>query len=65
MKSFYNFRCSTGNTDSFKDKHPANKSKKGHLVSLTGVTTDDKSSSESLNFGKHLNNFNIGTLTSI
>ncbi|XP_028162837.1 CDK5 and ABL1 enzyme substrate 2 isoform X3 [Ostrinia nubilalis] len=45
-------RCSTGNTDSFKDKHPATKTKKGHLVSLTGATTDDRSSSESLNFGK-------------
>ncbi|XP_028162838.1 CDK5 and ABL1 enzyme substrate 2 isoform X4 [Ostrinia furnacalis] len=45
-------RCSTGNTDSFKDKHPATKTKKGHLVSLTGATTDDRSSSESLNFGR-------------
>ncbi|CAH0404891.1 unnamed protein product [Chilo suppressalis] len=45
-------RCASGNTDSFKDKHSSGRVKKGHLVSLSGVTTDDKSSSESLNFGR-------------
>ncbi|CAG9784332.1 unnamed protein product [Diatraea saccharalis] len=45
-------RCASGNTDSFKDKQASGRVKKGHLVSVTGVTTDDKSSTESLNFGR-------------
>lgn len=46
------FRCSSGTTESFKDKHASFKSRKNHIVSLTGGNADDKSSSESLNFGK-------------
>lgn len=51
---FYS-RCSSGTTESFKEKHVALRSKKAHLVSIVSSTVDDKSSSESLNFGN--NNF--------
>uniref|UniRef100_A0A2A4K6V8 Cyclin N-terminal domain-containing protein n=1 Tax=Heliothis virescens TaxID=7102 RepID=A0A2A4K6V8_HELVI len=50
--SFIRERCSSGNTESFKDKHGSSRSRKSHLVAVTGANTDDKSSSESLNFGK-------------
>ncbi|XP_021184038.2 CDK5 and ABL1 enzyme substrate 2 isoform X2 [Helicoverpa armigera] len=50
--SFIRERCSSGNTESFKDKHGSSRSRKSHLVALTGANADDKSSSESLNFGK-------------
>ncbi|KAL4712873.1 hypothetical protein ACJJTC_011943 [Scirpophaga incertulas] len=45
-------RCSSGNTDSFKDKYHLNRSRKGPIVSLPGINGDDKSSTESLNFGR-------------
>ncbi|KAJ8726434.1 hypothetical protein PYW07_001132 [Mythimna separata] len=50
--SFIRERCSSGNTESFKDKHGSSRSRKTHLVTLTGANADEKSSSESLNFGK-------------
>ncbi|KAG6459758.1 CDK5 and ABL1 enzyme substrate 2 isoform X2 [Manduca sexta] len=50
--SSFRERCSSGNTESFKEKHTSFRAKKNHLVSLAGITTDDKSSSESLNFGR-------------
>ncbi|XP_026727269.1 CDK5 and ABL1 enzyme substrate 2 isoform X2 [Trichoplusia ni] len=50
--SFIRERCSSGTTESFKDKHASFKSRKNHIVSLTGANADDKSSSESLNFGR-------------
>ncbi|KAJ0181929.1 hypothetical protein K1T71_002651 [Dendrolimus kikuchii] len=49
--SSFRERCSSGNTESFKEKH-ASRPRKTHLVSLAGINTDDKSSSESLNFGR-------------
>ncbi|KAF9809496.1 hypothetical protein SFRURICE_020793 [Spodoptera frugiperda] len=50
--SFIRERCSSGTTESFKEKHGSSRSRKPHLVTLTGSNADDKSSSESLNFGK-------------
>lgn len=44
-------RCSSGNTESFKDRH-ASRNKKNHHITLAGAHGDDKSSSESLNFGR-------------
>lgn len=46
------FRCSSGNTDSIKEKLTSIRVKKGHLVALPGLNADEKSSSESLTFGK-------------
>ncbi|KAI8428002.1 hypothetical protein MSG28_002306 [Choristoneura fumiferana] len=49
----YRERCSSGNTELFREKHAAIRTKKVHLSSLTGINhIDDKSSSESLNFGR-------------
>ncbi|XP_063617535.1 CDK5 and ABL1 enzyme substrate 2 isoform X1 [Cydia splendana] len=45
-------RCSSGNQESFKEKLAGARTKKVHLSSLTGINIDDKSSSESLNFGR-------------
>lgn len=42
-------RCSSGNTESFKDKH-LSRNRKSH-VTLTAANPDDKSSTESLNIG--------------
>ncbi|XP_026757051.1 CDK5 and ABL1 enzyme substrate 2 isoform X2 [Galleria mellonella] len=44
-------RCSSGNMDSFKERH-SSRIKKNHIVSVGGINTDEKSSSESLNFGR-------------
>ncbi|CAB3230939.1 unnamed protein product [Arctia plantaginis] len=43
-------RCSSGNTESFKDKH-VSRNRKSH-VTLTGANADDKSSTESLNIAR-------------
>lgn len=51
---FLYFRCSSGNTESFKEKHSSVRVKRNPLVTLPGIPTDDKSSSESLNFGKFI-----------
>lgn len=48
----HNLRCSTGTTDT--TKHSSLRVKKAHIVTLSGIAADDKSSSESLNFGKIL-----------
>ncbi|XP_063358465.1 CDK5 and ABL1 enzyme substrate 2 isoform X2 [Cydia amplana] len=45
-------RCSSGNHELFKEKLAGARAKKVHLSSLTGINIDDKSSSESLNFGR-------------
>ncbi|CAH0725932.1 unnamed protein product, partial [Brenthis ino] len=44
---FIRDRCSSGNTDLFKERHSSVRGRKG-----AGITQDDKSSSESLNFGR-------------
>lgn len=46
------YRCPSGNTDSFKEKHTSIRPKKGHLVAIPGIISDERSSSESLTFGK-------------
>lgn len=51
MNASFRERCPSANTESFKDKHTS-RSRKNHIVSLAGVNTDDKSSTESLNFGR-------------
>ncbi|KAM3964857.1 CDK5 and ABL1 enzyme substrate 2 [Aphomia sociella] len=45
-------RCSSGNTDSFKERHSSTRVKKNHIVSMSGINADEKSSSESLTFGR-------------
>ncbi|KAJ2953704.1 hypothetical protein O0L34_g1323 [Tuta absoluta] len=49
VHSSFRERCSSVNAESFKEKFT--KSKK-HLVAIAGLASDDKSSNESLNFGR-------------
>ncbi|XP_012550084.2 CDK5 and ABL1 enzyme substrate 2 isoform X2 [Bombyx mori] len=52
LNSNFRDRCSSGNIESSKEKHVSLRSKRGHLVSMAGINTEEKSSSESLTFGR-------------
>ncbi|XP_039764980.1 CDK5 and ABL1 enzyme substrate 2 isoform X2 [Pararge aegeria] len=47
INSSYRERCSSGNTEIFRDRHCSLRARK-----IVAITQDDKSSSESLNFGR-------------
>ncbi|KAG7311494.1 hypothetical protein JYU34_002537 [Plutella xylostella] len=49
-------RPGNANTEYHKEKHASTKGRKAHMSSLTGINTDDKSSNESLTFGRFRTN---------